>query len=180
MKNSIFITVCILAFNSLSAQEIAMATVRSESPSEHFASTEEHADKHELSKANENYLRDLILRQLPENVKSIEIEAAQYDLKNSEVYDNSEVAIYTVIFKRKSDELIASYNSEGRILTTVEKYRNVKLPADISIKISNDNPGWIFKSNGLHIKYVYGKGVQKTYKIKLKKGKKTRIINIDN
>ncbi len=128
---------------------------------------------------NFNYLSNIKANEASFIVAQLQWEVANFDIKTSSVYDNSEAATYNVVFKNNQGKIVATYNNEGKILSTVEKYEDVVIPVNLRIAISKQFPGWAFQSNTYLISYKENKGVSKKYKIQIKKGNHKKTLSVD-
>src|SRR6478672_7340426 len=71
-------------------------------------------------------------------ISLIQKEFIAYDLgKDAEGYDE-----YLVTLSIKDGSLVATYNEKGKLMTVVEKYKNVRIPSDIVANILKQYPGW--------------------------------------
>ena len=103
-----------------------------------------------------------------------------YDLTNSDifsdVYNN-----YYYTFKIPEGQILASYDVEGILIRTVEKFKNVRLPVEVRKTVMLDYPDWNLDDNFYSILYHHEKGVKKKYKLILSKDgkRKSVLINAD-
>lgn len=83
-----------------------------------------------------------------------------------------------VSFINSKGLLKATFDKEGNLVRTYQKFKNIPLPRDIREQVYNDYKGWSMTKN----KYVAsGKGdmIQKEkYRIRLKNGSKNKSIKI--
>jgi len=112
-------------------------------------------------------------------VQLLEDKAANFDLKNSEFYeDGSE--IYKVFFYIPKGRIVAAYDRQGEILYTIERFENVALPYDVAASIKERFPGWKMAKDVYRVNYDVVYGAKKQYKVVLKNGKKTIRVKIDD
>jgi hypothetical protein len=107
-------------------------------------------------------------------VRKLEDNFIAYDLgKNYEGFDT-----YLVLMQIKGGSLSATYNENGKLISVVEKYKNIKLPGDVIYSIYKRFPGWKIVND----KYLYsqkeGDILKKQYNLKIKKGKKTKRLTV--
>jgi hypothetical protein len=117
------------------------------------------------------YLPD---RNADPKVRKLEDTFIAYDLgKNYEGYET-----YLVVMEIKGGSLSATYNENGKLISVVENYKNVKLPGDVIYSIYKKFPGWEIVND----KYLYtqkeGDVLKKQYNLKIKKGKKTKKLTV--
>jgi hypothetical protein len=117
------------------------------------------------------YLPD---RNTDPKVRKLEDSFIAYDLgKNYEGYET-----YLVVMQIKGGSLSATYNENGKLISVVENYKDVKLPGDVIYSIYKKFPGWQIVND----KYLYtqkeGDILKKQYNLKIKKGKETKRLTV--
>lgn len=159
MKKLVFILL-ILAINSqIFAQEIALEEVELVS--------------------NYNYLTASTTDMLSKPVKKLEASVLNYKMVNSNAeYDKGE--IYSINFKIPEGIIVADFNNEGKIISTYEKYTNVRLPLEVIYAILEQYPNWSITNNTYYVNYHTKKGITKRlYKIKLVNDAKNLEVKTD-
>lgn len=115
----------------------------------------------------------------PAPVKMLQRKAATYDVKASEFYED-EYDNYSISFFIPEGRILASYDKEGNILRTIEKYKNMDLPPAVSEVIDEKYPGWTMTKNAYLVNYHDKKGVtKKEYKILLEKDNQRMRVKTD-
>ena len=115
----------------------------------------------------------------PAPVKMLQREAATYDVKASEFYED-EYDDYSISFFIPEGRILASYDKEGNILRTIEKYKNLDLPPAVSGVIAEKYPGWTMTKNAYLVNFHDKKGVtKKEYKILLEKDNQRMRVKTD-
>ena len=115
----------------------------------------------------------------PAPVKMLQRKAATYDVKASEFYED-EYEDYSISFFIPEGRILASYDKEGNILRTIEKYKNLDLPPAVSEVIEEKYPGWTMTKNAYLVNYHDKKGVtKKEYKILLEKDNQRMRVKTD-
>jgi hypothetical protein len=127
---------------------------------------------------NLTYIRAVQDERFPDFVMDLEGKVARYDVRTSEVYDGNFEA-YEVMFSHDNGSIIATYDQEGMILETNERFHNITFPADIRNKIYNDYPGWTIHKDAYLVTYFHDKGVKKVCKIQLRKEGKKKTLDIE-
>jgi hypothetical protein len=117
------------------------------------------------------YLPD---RNADPKVRKLEDHFIAYDLgKNFEGYET-----YLVVMEIKGGTLSATYNENGKLISVVENYKDVKLPGEVIYSIYNKFPGWEIVND----KYLYsqkeGDILKQQYNLKIKKGKETKKLTV--
>jgi hypothetical protein len=118
---------------------------------------------------NTTYLRKVQDKETPAMVKKLENTAARFDVTEASIYDGHHEG-YEVIFKQTSGSIIATYDKNGKIVSSFERFTNLNLPPTIRNNIAKKYPNWIvFKDAYLVSYYVDSKHVKKVYKIRIRK-----------
>ena len=125
---------------------------------------------------NYKYINAISSEELAESVIILEEEVATFNLKDSKFYrDNYDK--YTVKFFIPEGKIVAAYDKDGKIIRTIEKFKNIKLPKTILSKISKQYPKWTIVEDTYKVDYNDNSGVAfKRYRIKLKKDNKTATV----
>ncbi|TYA59147.1 hypothetical protein [Formosa maritima] len=134
-----------------------------------------------ISPLNLSYLNAVQEKNTPESVRHLENKAARFDITESPVFDNQFEA-YEVIFKEASKnggQIIATYNSEGKILKSFEKFNDVTLPPSVRNAVYKEYPGWTIHSDTYLVSYYINKDTKKVYKLKIKKDDEKKTLKID-
>ena len=177
MKNLILAIVSVLTVNTINAQLNDMA---------YFDASNKSLNVNKLTSnvtpvlgANFNYLNNVNSIESSNNVLNIEQLIANYDLKKTAIYDSSEKATYEVTFKKRNSKAVVTYNNDGKIIKSIEKYKNVNIPFALKTKILKENPEFgIFGTNVL-ITFSNSNNVNVIYKIKIRNGNDRRILKFN-
>ena len=112
-------------------------------------------------------------------VQMLERKVAAFNLEESEYYQD-DYDYYQIRFYIPDGKILAAYDKDGKILRTIEKFENVKLPESVSNAILDRFPGWTVNEDVYLVRYHKDKGVTKTYKVTLVNGEKTLRIKLDD
>jgi hypothetical protein len=95
------------------------------------------------------------------------------------IESNNDYDTYQVILKGKNESLVATYNKDGKLISTVEHGKNVELPISVENAVEKDFPRWVITED--HYKMIHYKNKTKIdrYKLIIKKGKNTKKIYFD-
>ena len=104
--------------------------------------------------------------------------AADYDIKDSDVYQNKKHLTYDVIFKETNANIKARFNSDGEILNSIEVYTDMRLPLSLSKIITKQYKNWAIVNNTQLINYDYKKGCRNEYVLTIKKGDQLKILKL--
>ncbi len=164
----------------LSTQQTELLAFNTELPKNLTKHIEEKPEQIIANAKNNHYFEMTKVQSSSVVIRQMQKEAADYDVKNASIYDNSEKATYLVIFKNKGNKLIARYDRNGRVLSTMERYKNVALPTNLKVAITKKYPEWVFGQNGCNFSYNRSKGLQKNIKLQLKQGKSRKTLKIND
>lgn len=110
-------------------------------------------------------------------VKLLKEKVLNYDCSSKESLYEDEYATHKVSFFIPEGKIVAAYDNDGKILRTIEKYKNVRLPLEVLESVAKKYPNWAVVEDVYLVKYHCDKGLVKNqYKIKLKK--EDKIVNV--
>ena len=95
----------------------------------------------EVRATNYKYLNSIDNSEAAVSVKLLEDMVAKFDLRSSEFYEDGN-DFYKVYFYIPDGNIVAAYDKNGKILYTIEKFKNVKLPNNVASSIAERFPGW--------------------------------------
>jgi hypothetical protein len=131
----------------------------------------------EITAVNYKYLNTVDTEDTDATVKMLQEKVAMYDLKNSELYSD-DYYNYEVIFYIPDGRIVAAYDKDGKIIRTIEKFENVKLPKAVRESVFTRYPGWVLTKDIYRVTYHEDKA-KKVYKVILKNGDKTIRVKTD-
>ncbi len=131
-----------------------------------------------ISATNYKYLNKTGIENVSVPVTLLEHKVANFDLKNSEFY-NDEYDSYVVSFYIPEGKILAAYDKDGTILRTIERFKNVILPREVTEAVAKRYPKWIFDKDTYLVNYHDKKGITKKYKIKLRNGDEKIRVKCD-
>jgi hypothetical protein len=107
-------------------------------------------------------------------VKNLQDKFVAYNLgKDYEGYND-----YLVVMKGDKGKLSATYNENGKLVSVVEKYDNVRLPNEVIYNVYTQFPGWEF----INDKFLYtqkdGDVLKKQYQIQIRKAGEIRNLTV--
>ena len=125
-----------------------------------------------ISATNYKYLNKVGLENASVPVALLEQKVATFNVKDADFYTD-EYSTYEVTFYIPDAYILASYDGHGKILRTVERFKNTALPRPVIESVARTYPGWTFAKDVYLVNYHdagdTGK-ITKKYKIVLKKG----------
>ena len=131
-----------------------------------------------ISAVNYKYLNAVSSEDSDPSVTRLEQEVAFYNVKESDLYED-DYDTYMIEFYIPDGRIVASYNSNGELLRTIEKFKSVKLPKDVRDAVFTRFPNWTLDKDVYYVNYDVNKDVKKVYKIKLRNGNEVMRIKID-
>lgn len=130
--------------------------------------------------ANYKYLDAVSSEEVAVPVKKLEQEVALYNVKDSDLYSD-EYDTYTISFYIPQGNIVAAYDSDGKIIRTIERFKNVQLPNTVLMAVTERFPNWKIVKDAYKVNYHDDFGItKKEYKIKLENGDKTLTVKVDD
>ena len=84
------------------------------------------------------------------------------------------------LFYIPEGKIVAAYDNTGKIIRTIEKYNNVRLPLEVMQAIAKRFPNWAIIEDVYFIKYQHDQdSVTKEYKVKIQNNDKTITVKTD-
>ncbi|MEL0456297.1 nicotinate-nucleotide adenylyltransferase [Flavobacteriaceae bacterium SZ-1-7] len=129
---------------------------------------------------NSDYLNAVNTNHSNDYVAKLEQAILNYNHSDiSQLYDDKN-DIYNVSFKLPDGEIVVSFNKDGKIIKTFEKYKNMRLPLGVMKTIAEKYPGHGIIEGVYLIKYHSQKEMlQQEYKIKLKNNDSILTVKIN-
>jgi len=132
-----------------------------------------------ISTTNYKYLNKVGLTNASIPVALLEQKVASFNLKDADFYSD-EYDLYDVSFYIPEGYILASYDKDGNILRTAEKFKDVALPRAVIESVAKTYPNWSFTKSVYLVSYHDASGkINKKYKIVLKNGDKRIRIKVD-
>lgn len=128
---------------------------------------------------NDSYVNSVNTMIASERVKKFQTLVANYDIRDSNVYNTNESSTYTVVFKEGVNTIKALYDQSGTIINCEESFQNIRLPHNLGVKLSKEHPGWSFHEVWCYVDYNDNTLAEIKYKVALKKGSKMKTVNLN-
>ena len=132
----------------------------------------------EVRATNYKYLNSVDNSEAAVSVQLLEDMVAKFDVRSSEFYEDGS-DFYRVYFYIPDGKIVAAYDRDGKILYTVEKFKNVALPNEVASSIAERFPGWEIAKDVYKVNFDADLGAKKQYKVVLQNGKKTIRVKVD-
>ncbi len=127
---------------------------------------------------NYKYLNAIDNQETAVPVKMLQEKVALYDVKKSELY-RDEYDTYTVSFFIPDGKIVAAYDKDGKIMRTIERFKNIKLPYNVTRAIVKRFPNWKMVNDVYKVNYHDKSGIIKNqYKVKLENGDKKMTVKV--
>ncbi len=128
---------------------------------------------------NLTYISNVLDDNTPRQIKNLETSVARYDVTAHPNFNDRDIDAFEVVFEQPNARIIATYDKNGQILKSFEKFQDVILPKDLVKEIMMEYPGWEFHSDTYLVSYYTGRDVKKHYKIQLMKDKNRVNLKVD-
>ena len=138
----------------------------------------------EVSAVNQNYLNKVVSGATSEVVFTMQSEAASYKIERTPSYNDNYIysdmlnKTYDVQFSKQKGEINATYDRNGNIIATSEKYYNLTPPPAVRNSAFKALPDWKVNSTSYTVNYN-GKDAKKAYKIQLSKDRQKKTLKFD-
>jgi len=123
----------------------------------------------ELFLINYTYFNKVAGNVIDVDVKALEQEVATFDYPNSDLY-NDDYGDFSISFYIPNGMIVAAYDNEGIIVSTLERFKNVSPPTFVTRSLLKRFPGWTITKDVYKVKYHQDFGATQTYKITIEKG----------
>ncbi len=111
-------------------------------------------------------------------VEELQYEVGTFNLKTLDIYED-EYDFYDVYFIIPEGKILASFDKDGNISRTVERFKNIDLPYPVAKAILKRFPNWSFANNVYIVNYYKSDGVEKKYKVTLENGDQRIKVKLD-
>lgn len=127
--------------------------------------------------ANYKYLNESDNKVAAIPVKMLERKVAAYDVQESGFYQD-DWGLYTVSFYIPDGKIVAVYDADGKVVRTIEHFKDVALPKEVRNALATRFPNWELTGDTYRINYNDRDGTKKNYKIRIKNGEKTMKVKM--
>ncbi len=128
---------------------------------------------------NFKYLNAIDSREAAVPVRMLERMVASYDVTEAEFY-REDFDFYTVSFFIPDGKIVAEYDADGKVIRTIEKFKDVSLPDGVKTALLDRFPNWTVSKDIYRVTYTEDNGAKKIYKLLLVNGDKKMRVKIDN
>lgn len=110
------------------------------------------------------------LAEIPVEFLEEEEELAQ-DLKDIETYE--------IALEGKNENILATYGSNGKLLSVVEHLKDVKPPLDVARALVTEYPGWTISKDAYHMTHFASGKEKERYRFVMTKDGKKKHVSTD-
>ncbi|MDX1326215.1 MAG: hypothetical protein R3299_00825 [Arenibacter sp.] len=114
----------------------------------------------------------------PEYVQNLQKEVANYDVTEDPNF-NGDFDDFRVIFSQTNGRIIATYDNNGKVISTFEKFKDVTPPAPVRDKLHQLYPGWLIHKDIYRVTYFEDKGATKFYQLQIRSDNDRKNIKVD-
>ena len=131
-----------------------------------------------VTAVNYKYLNQTDNKEAAVPVQMLQRKVAAYDVTTKDYYQD-DYDYYTVEFYIPDGKIVAAYDPNGKILRTIEKFKDIKLPNAVTKALLDRFPNWTVASDVYRVTYSEQKGAKKVYQLKLENGDKIMKIKMN-
>ena len=125
------------------------------------------------------YLSAVTKQEVSQPVKMLQRQAAEYNVKSTDYYEEDN-DVYFVSFYIPEGQILASYDKDGKLLSTVEKYKDIELPKAIGEAVGKRFPNWSISKDVYFVNYhETNTEVKKYYKLTLRNGDRRMQVKVN-
>jgi hypothetical protein len=132
-----------------------------------------------VANVNLGYLEKVQDKTMSDHVKLLEQKASTFNVSSLPEFDGRKESFKT-IFRASKGYIIATYNHNGMILKTRERYSDIKLPKQLIKSVLSQYPNSDFLKVVYTVNYNHQKDVKKTYKIQIMKDNLIKNLKISS
>ncbi|WP_299159944.1 nicotinate-nucleotide adenylyltransferase [uncultured Eudoraea sp.] len=131
-----------------------------------------------VTAVNYKYLNQTDNKEAAVPVQMLQRKVAAYDVTTKDYYQD-DYDYYTVEFYIPDGKIVAAYDADGKILRTIEKFKDIKLPSAVTKALLERFPNWDVVSDVYRVTYTDKMGAKKHYKLKLQNGERTMKVKMN-
>ena len=131
-----------------------------------------------VTAVNYKYLNQTDNKEAAVPVQMLQRKVAAYDVTTKDYYQD-DYDYYTVEFYIPDGKIVAAYDADGKILRTIEKFKDIKLPDAVSKALLERFPNWDIVSDVYRVTYTDKMGAKKQFKLKLQNGERTMKVKMN-
>lgn len=115
-----------------------------------------------------------------EEFRALPLEYVERDVVvNNDVESLDDYDTFEVKLTGKGTEFVATYDREGKLLSTVEHMINVTPPPVVRSSVAKAYPGWTLSKDSYNLSHFTGSGTRERYRIELTKDNEKMHVYTD-
>lgn len=130
-----------------------------------------------LVPANSSYFSAVSSGIKARRVIDLQSKVASFDITKSSAYEKED-KVFEFSFKKKEDHIHATYDRNGIIISSQERYKDIFMSQKVRNAVFNAYPGWSVEGNMYVVSYAKGKDTKRVYKVKIVKDNKHKILKL--
>lgn len=129
--------------------------------------------------AEASYLSIVKEETVSKHVSDLEDKVSRFDVTELSKFDGRSES-FKIVFKGQKGSITATYDRNGKILTTSERFQDIKLPVPVRQTLFREFPNCSVNKITYLVSYNSNKDVKKVYKIKIEKDNLKRTVLISS
>ena len=130
-----------------------------------------------VSPVNYKYLNETDNMTAAIPVQMLQRKVASYNVEESGFYQD-DWGVYTVSFFIPDGKIVAAYDKDGKVIRTIEHFKDVALPPAVRNAIVQRFPNWTLAEDSYRVTYGDKKSPKKEYKVTIKNADKTMKVKV--
>ena len=126
---------------------------------------------------NQDYLNSVHNNSMATQVHDLEKTISQFDVTSAKGFNGNPKPFKTA-FKTDNATVEVLYNKEGKIISTIEKYKKIKLPDPVRDAVFKKYKDWALLKVEYQVYYTTN-DVKKIYQVKITNGKTKKKIKVN-
>ncbi|WMI64898.1 hypothetical protein RBH94_12615 [Aestuariibaculum sp. YM273] len=131
---------------------------------------------------NDEYHEAVSLSSDCDRISVLETMVANFDITQHESY-SEKPDTFEIAFKEgddKNGQINAVFDSEGNLLRSYERFKDIRLPRIVLDAINDEYPGAVIKTNTYIVTYNEQAGTNKIYKVKIDANGNKKSLKLDS
>lgn len=130
--------------------------------------------------SNYEYLNNVQSGLTPNQVKYLENIVSYWDVARSEKFDGRKGEAFSVTFRLDHGHITASYDSEGKIVSAIERFSNFAIPKSVGKEVLRQYPNWKIVKNRYSVRYGRNDRTKRIFKLLICKGNLKKWLKVDS
>lgn len=127
---------------------------------------------------NYKYLSDVNAAETAIPVEELHLKVSDFSVEELDVYAD-EHDFYDVYFFIPEGKILASYDKDSNLLSTVERYKDIDLPPSVLEALETRFPNWSISKNVYLVDYKDSRFTKQLYKLTLENNDKRIKVKVN-